>query len=270
MWRAHLFRKGLPLPSFHPLTLSISLPDEVQSPDERTRPTVNYQKISSEDLFHACAEKGEVAAWEEFVRRFHRLIATVALRTARQFGEASPQLVEEFVQEVYLKLCADNPRLLRTFHPMHPDAAYGFLKVLTMNLVRDRLKAARSEKRGGGEDCVSAEEIGNSRNAQSSKLSDAEVLERQVLIREIDLCLRTMDPAPTSERDRRIFWLYYRTGLTASAIATLPTIQLTTKGVESTLLRLTSQVRRRLLPFEGPLRGSQVKGFAPLNRSNKE
>ena len=41
-------------------------------------PGVDYLGLSVEDLVRACAQTGEPAAWEEFVRRFHRLIATVA------------------------------------------------------------------------------------------------------------------------------------------------------------------------------------------------
>jgi RNA polymerase sigma-70 factor, ECF subfamily len=43
-----------------------------------------------------------------------------------------------------------------------------------------------------------------------------------------------------------IFWLYYRDGLTARAIAQLPGIRLSVKGVESTIHRLTRRVRLRL------------------------
>ena len=51
----------------------------------------------------------------------------------------------------------------------------------------------------------------------------------------------------TADRDRTIFWLYYRQGLTTKAIATLPAIGLTIKGVESTLGRLTKMVRKRMV-----------------------
>jgi len=47
-----------------------------------------------------------------------------------------------------------------------------------------------------------------------------------------------------------VFWLYYRAGFTASAIASLPTVGLTTKGVESLIFRLTRIVRENLA---GPL-----------------
>jgi len=40
----------------------------------------------------------------EFVRRFHPLISTVVLRTTRNCGQLTPTLLDDLVQETYLKL----------------------------------------------------------------------------------------------------------------------------------------------------------------------
>jgi RNA polymerase sigma-70 factor (ECF subfamily) len=45
------------------------------------------------------------------------------------------------------------------------------------------------------------------------------------------------------ERDRALFWLYYRQGYTAEEIARLPSAGLTAKGVESALRRVTVWLR---------------------------
>jgi hypothetical protein len=82
-----------------------------------------------------------------------------------------------------------------------------------------------------------------------------------VLIRQIDECLQAVCVGPNSQRDRKIFWLYYRAGLPASAIAALPTIGLTTKGVESTLLRLTRLVRQRACNPTRTIDPDQAKGI---------
>jgi RNA polymerase sigma-70 factor (ECF subfamily) len=71
-------------------------------------------------------------------------------------------------------------------------------------------------------------------------------MERTILLQEIDLHLARSISAEELPRSRLIFWLYYRSGLSASAIASLPSIGLTTKGVESALLRLTRLVRTAL------------------------
>ena len=67
--------------------------------------------------------------------------------------------------------------------------------------------------------------------------------ERGILLREIDAALGRLAAGPHLERDRKLFWLYYRVGLTADAIAGLQSIGLSTKGVESSLLRLTRLLR---------------------------
>jgi len=87
----------------------------------------------------------------EFIRRFHGVIAGAVLRTARQWGEPSRAQVEDLIQDTYLKLCEDNSRLLASFRPRHEDAIYGFLKVVTANVVRDHFKSALAAKRGASQ-----------------------------------------------------------------------------------------------------------------------
>ena len=52
-----------------------------------------------------------------------------------------------------------------------------------------------------------------------------------LLLDRVDACLRDLAPSETRDRDRKIFWLYYRQGMTAKEIAGLPQIGLTLKGV---------------------------------------
>jgi hypothetical protein len=73
-------------------------------------------------------------------------------------------------------------------------------------------------------------------------------IERTVLLQEIESILNGLVAGPNADRDRLIFWLYYRSGLAANSIASIPSIDLTTKGVESTLQRMTTQLRNHLCP----------------------
>jgi RNA polymerase sigma-70 factor (ECF subfamily) len=206
---------------------------------------LDYAAFAIEELVAVCLDTGDEAAWQEFVLRFHGLIATVALRTARRWGQGSPQVLDDLVQETYLKLCADDYRLLRSFRAKHPDAIYGYVKVLTANLVHDHFKSLHSQKRGGGAKTETIEDQVPRKGLASSR-SDANTIERTVLLGQIDACLLEAEKGPNACRDRHIFWLYYRLGLPATAIAGLPTIGLSTKGVESTILRLTRLVRQKL------------------------
>jgi RNA polymerase sigma-70 factor (ECF subfamily) len=178
------------------------------------------------------------------MRRFNPLISRVVFRTARRCGNCSRPLLDDLVQDTYLKLCADDCRLLRTFQVRRPDAIYGFLKVVTANVVHDHFKAARAVKRGSGDMPVSVE-FGEPESAsRSSNYSQEQAsTERSILLREIEDHLKKSLSTSELDRGRLIFRLYYRLGLSSSAIASLPNIGLTTKGVESYLLRLTNIVK---------------------------
>jgi RNA polymerase sigma-70 factor (ECF subfamily) len=185
------------------------------------------------------------------------------LRVARQWGETSAQVIDDLIQDTYLKLCADRLRVLQNFKSAHKDAIYGYIKVITANLVHDHFKIARSLKRGGG---ATAASIDGREPGQMlpTAVSAPAALDRYVLIQEIDARLKVVAAGPESERDRQIFWLYYRVGLTASAIAALPKIGLGAKGVESVLLRLTREVRQQLAPDSGRASDSdRLEGIRP-------
>jgi DNA-directed RNA polymerase specialized sigma24 family protein len=67
-------------------------------------------------------------------------------------------------------------------------------------------------------------------------------LEQEVLLAQLDEKLRSA-PEIIGERDRALFWLYYRQGLTAEEIAGLAGAGLTPKGVESALRRVAKWLR---------------------------
>jgi RNA polymerase sigma-70 factor (ECF subfamily) len=185
----------------HTVELQSLAPSEVQ-------PEVDYSAVSPEHLVLICSETKDESAWAEFIRRFQPLIARVVLRVAREWGEGSTQLVDDLVQETYLKLCAGRCQVLRSFKPTHPDASYAFIKVFTANLVHDHFRLSRSQKRGGAASTISIDAEG-APELSGSFLNNT-ILERNVLLRQIDACLRTFLLGPNADRDRKIFWLYYR------------------------------------------------------------
>ncbi|HEY6348220.1 MAG TPA: sigma-70 family RNA polymerase sigma factor [Candidatus Angelobacter sp.] len=203
---------------------------------------MSYDSQDTCELIRACADPRNSAAWQEFIRRFHKLIAGVAMRTCARWGEYSGGAADDLVQDTYLKLCADNCRLLLEFQGPHPDAIFGFIKVVTANIVNDHFRALHAEKRGGG---VNPEDINSVQCAtdcdQSGSLS---AIQRAVLLGEIDHCLERCTQGESGERDRLIFRLYYGPcGFSAKDIAALPDVKLTVKGVESAILRITRLVR---------------------------
>jgi RNA polymerase sigma-70 factor (ECF subfamily) len=196
------------------------------------------------ELIDAC-NGGDAAAWQEFLRRFHRIIALTVSRVARRWGDVSPELIDDLAQDTYLKLCDGGGRVLRDFHSDHPDAIFGFLRVVAANVANDYFRRLRAGKRGGAETPKPLE--GQQTAIPLEGLGALLSAERAILLEEVDACVRAVAPPETCERDRTIFWLYYRQGLTAKEIFELPSTRLTLKGVESILHRLTQLVRNRLV-----------------------
>ena len=56
--------------------------------------------------------RGDKGAWEAFVRRYAGLVAAAVRGVAREAAE-----VEDLAQEVFLRLCKDDFRLLRSYDP---------------------------------------------------------------------------------------------------------------------------------------------------------
>lgn len=220
--------------------------------------------MSEGELIRACAESNDGAAWDEFVSRFHRPISLSIIRAAYQWGQPPQQVVDDLVQDTYLKLCSDKCRLLSEFATRHPEAVPAYIKTIAVNVARDYFKALHSQKRGSGE--VSQYLEGVEPKAQAGSLGGQEAIEREVLLKQINQCLENCSEGPERERDRLIFWLYYQQGMSAKAIAALPTVGLGAKGVESAILRLTRLVREQLTGLR--VQGSESsqpgeKGFRP-------
>jgi RNA polymerase sigma-70 factor (ECF subfamily) len=224
-----------------------------------------YSSMSVEELVRACAESNESGAWEEFVLRFHRPISLSILRTAYKWGDFERQVVDDLVQETYLKLCAGKCQLLRAFSAQHPEAVPGYIKTIAVNVAHDHLKALRSQKRGSGETAQLLEDV--EPPARSGDTGGQAAMEREVLLKQIDRCLETCSEGPDQERDCLIFWLYYQQGMSAKAIAELPTVGLTAKGVESAVFRLTRLVREQIAGLRSQTSVSQQrsgeKGLRP-------
>jgi RNA polymerase sigma-70 factor (ECF subfamily) len=201
--------------------------------------------MSARELIRACAESNDGAAWQEFVSRFHRPVCLSIIRTACRWGAIPQQVVDDLAQETYLKLCADQCRLLQAFADERPEAIESYIRAIATNVAHDHFKSLHSQKRGSGMVSQLIEDIDH--KADDAGFGAQDTMEREILLREIGQCLQACSEGPDQERDCLIFWLYYRQGLSAKAISALPTVGLTAKGVESAILRLTRLIRAQLV-----------------------
>ena len=223
-----------------------------------------YSSISHEELIRVCADAHDSAAWSEFVARFHRPISLSIVRTAYQWGEAPQAVLDDLVQETYLKLCADKCQLLLEFASQHPEAVAGYVKTVAMNVAHDNFKAKYSQKRGSGEIAKSLDEVDT--KASGGSVGGQDAMEHEILLKQINARLQACSEGPDRDRDCLIFWLYYQQGMSAKAIAALPTVGLSPKGVESAIFRLTRMVREQIVGLQSEAESGASageKGFRP-------
>jgi RNA polymerase sigma-70 factor (ECF subfamily) len=200
-------------------------------------------------LLSLCLEsQRDESLWTEFVRRSRPSIVASTIKSIRRWTNPSAALVEDLVQDTYLKLCHGNFKALRELECENEESLHGFVKIVASNVVCDHFRGVYSKKRGQGRKALDLDEaqivhaVGNG----------PQDMEQRILLAQIDRRLQHCSPSQTLARDRAIFWLYYKAGLTAKSISRLPSLGLTTKGVESTLGRLT-----RLLRFQAVRQSSQ-------------
>ncbi|HLK70251.1 MAG TPA: sigma-70 family RNA polymerase sigma factor [Bryobacteraceae bacterium] len=198
-----------------------------------------WTELPPAKLLNLCVQRAHQDAWQEFVRRYHPVIANSVARITNQYGIDGPQAVEDIVQEVYLKLCEKSCKILRDFREDREDGLFAFLKVISANTARDRCQAMAALKRGGGKlvPLDSHDEAITAEGELSSRLA------QQLFLENVETILAGLTQGPTAERDQSVFWLYYRQGWTAREIADIPVFELSAKGVESLLHRLVRQVR---------------------------
>jgi RNA polymerase sigma-70 factor, ECF subfamily len=200
-----------------------------------------YADLSSSELVKACADSKDEEAWTEFIRRFHRVIAAAVSRTARRYEESLLFQTEDLIQDTYLKLCENDSRLLRTFRPRCEASIYGFTKVVAANVVHDRFKSVLAAKRGVAQTEAIIEHIQIDPKTADERSFDRVI--QRLGLEQIEKILTLVTAGKDQEKKRMIFWLRHRQGLTASEIAAIPGIGLTTEGVESMLMRLTNMIR---------------------------
>jgi len=195
-------------------------------------------------LARLCAYSAQAPEWEEFVCMVTPVILLAARRVGAIWGDTSNATTCEIVQEVFLKLCEEDRKILREFEDRGNHSFQKLLRIITASVATDHFRRSHAEKRGGRAHSVPVDA-----HLNGEELSDPEAVEAvqwPTLIAQLDGLLQ-LYPQTVNERDRNLFWLYYRNGMTAEAISQIPAIGLSAKGVESALGRLTKLLRETIV-----------------------
>jgi len=93
----------------------------------------------AQDALSDALLNGDSAAWEGFVRRYGGLIIAAVRGIAPNPGD-----IDDLTQEVFVRLCKDNFRLLRTYDPTRA-ALSTWLTIVARSTARDALRRRRAE-----------------------------------------------------------------------------------------------------------------------------
>jgi RNA polymerase sigma-70 factor (ECF subfamily) len=134
----------------------------------------------------------------------------------------------------------------------------GYIKKTAANATHDHFKHRRSQSAGGDQPHLSTSDVEAEAGEEAHGSQQRIVFE--VLVQQIDEHLDRGLTGADKERDRMIFWLYFRQGMSTAEIASLPAMGLSEKGIGSVLERLKRCVREQILRTPGrPREGGKSK-----------
>lgn len=198
-----------------------------------------YVAKTNQDLLRECLQTSSPDAWREFVRRVEPVIASSVANVARRYRRSSHEVILDVIQDVFVKLCRDQFKLLKDLRLTHENALFAYLKLAATSMAHDYFRKKRPE-------AEAVEFLDDAFAAPPSAVTDP-AAEEQFLIKEIEQIVEKLTRGPNAGRDRAVFWLHYREGFSASAIAAIPALKLTQKGVESVLHRIRTLLRSQLI-----------------------
>jgi RNA polymerase sigma factor (sigma-70 family) len=214
---------------------------------------------------HTCADvaeliehcgRGDARAWDTFVARYHHQILVFVLRASRGLGGPASNAytdASDLVQEVYLRLLANDRRLLREFRGTTEASLLSYLVRTVVSAVTDCARRKRSKKRtaklvpletlpGAGS------ETGQALNSLASPETNepGRQLDDRLALAWLQKLLEETLTGPNRHRNALIFFQYAIDELTAREITSLSAAGLTVGNVESIIFRTREQLRLRL------------------------
>ena len=189
------------------------------------------------EILRDCLREPGSAHCDVFVRRTRPVIAQTVNRTLARYSFSSQCLPEDLLQDIFLKLCEGNKKVLRAFRGADSVSLCAYLRAIAASVTIDFINSAQTKTHGG--------------DAQTDSLDDPDSgivvpdktplarMELQFLLDRVKRCL-----IGWKERDKTVFWLHHRSGYAPREIAAFPGLGLKRDGVEMLLYRLTKEVTK--------------------------
>ena len=193
-------------------------------------------------------------SWRDLVPLLEAPIRQGVWRALQVFvGEATPDQVEDLVQDVYCRLLEDGARRLRFFRGSHGPELTCYVRLTARRVVLDHIRAANALKRGGhlmktaplGEDPADS----GPTPEEQAMISEA----RQEFLRG---CRRAVGPR-NADRDLAILELIYLEGWTSREVAYSWPEPLSVSSVDSLVFRVRKKLALSgisMLPRDGKRR----------------
>lgn len=208
-------------------------PPDLASPDERSQLAGWVFELFG--AFAAWRSTRGKTEFDRFLNLAHGPVRRSVVRYLSARPTADRDLVDDLVQETFLKLCAGDGSALARMENATPLGLLVYLRVVAHNVASDWFRGRAADKRGGSSGHVSLDDAPPGAFASGENQAD-----RVLLMEKIRRCLHER---AAKVRDRAIFWLYFRQGLSAKAISAVSAVGLAQKGVESTILRLVKAIQ---------------------------
>jgi RNA polymerase sigma-70 factor (ECF subfamily) len=206
-------------------------------------------------LLTRCLDFGDESSWESFIREAQPFIVSGVIRALGGWSASRRSEIDDLIQESFVRLCANDYRALRSFRSEDSNALCAYLRTVAASVTTDHLRSAAALKHGAGQPAISLDDLVREPSAGQDAIAR---IERGMLLRVVERCLESQ-----KDRDRAIFWLYHRHGLTPKAISALQTSSMSQRGIETLVYRMTATVRdcvRGLLAASNPAFAEGVGG----------
>jgi RNA polymerase sigma factor (sigma-70 family) len=191
---------------------------------------MGYEGLSISELLQVCLTTGS-DAWTEFIQRIQRPVAGKIIRTLGRL--ADPGTVDDLVQETWLRLFRNDCAALRGIRAEHANSIFDYVTTTARRVALDHIASRHAD--------LSLEEL-----VVEPADSQFDEMFKGAEKNQMDRALRTLSDDPNYERDYVIFWRYYEQGYSCREISELPGANLTVKGVEAVIIRLTRLVKKIL------------------------
>jgi RNA polymerase sigma factor (sigma-70 family) len=217
---------------------------------------MDLKSLSNTKLVKLCAkEPSNQQAWTEFHARFHEHIRLTSARECCRKNLNAASLLDDLVQNVYLRLVQKNCKALWDYEGRSDNAIYKYLAVIAHSAVGEYWTRIRAQKRYAKEVSLEVPVSGFPDEGEPFRLSDTirnpdpdpdDALIRESERQEIEQRLDEILPEKSKDRDKFIFKLHFYKDFSPAQIAEQCGIPLSEKRIGNIITDIKKRLAARL------------------------